>query len=265
MTTSVPKITVVTPSYNQAVYIEGTILSVIEQDDPNLEYIVIDGGSTDGTVQILERFDDAIDYWVSEPDRGQSDAINKGFSRSTGDILCWLNSDDQLEPRGLAVVREAFADAEVDIVVGHCRFRYEVSATEQILRGEFVSRDRIVQYWRGYRMHQPAIFWRRSVYEAIGGVKPDEHLLMDVDYWFRMADAGFNFRNVDAVLATATYHGDAKTGDGYRAVHSALREYVPRALGIRPHSLRWATVQFVMQLHRMVNWIRRRRRVEDLR
>lgn len=265
MSAELPRISVVTPSFNQGGYIESTIQSVVAQQDRNLEYIVVDGGSTDETVEVLRRYDDVIHDWVSEPDRGQSDAINKGFARSTGDILCWLNSDDQLERGALAVVRSAFEDPEVDVVVGHCRFRYERSGTERVLRGEFVSRDRLLRYWRGYRMHQPSIFWRRRVYETIGGVNAEEHLLMDVEYWARMAEAGFRFKNVDAVLAIATYHGDAKTGDGYRAVHASLRRYVPRAFGARRYSRRWFALQGVMQMHRTVNAVRRLRRVEDLR
>ena len=99
-----PKISVITPSYNQAEFLEQTVKSVVAQNYPNLEYIVIDGGSDDGSIQILEQNNDHIHHWVSEPDKGQSEALNKGFSLATGDIFCWLNSDDQFAPNALRSV-----------------------------------------------------------------------------------------------------------------------------------------------------------------
>src|SRR5262244_3776597 len=115
-----PKISVITPSYNQARYIEETIRSVLLQGYPNLEYIIIDGGSSDQTTEIIKKYEPWLTYWVSEPDRGQSDAINKGFSKSTGRILNWLNSDDFLEKNALGRVATAFgaADEHVGAVVG---------------------------------------------------------------------------------------------------------------------------------------------------
>jgi glycosyltransferase involved in cell wall biosynthesis len=107
--TTYPKISIVTPSFNQGRFIEKTILSVIEQDYPNLEYIIIDGGSTDESVEVIKKYDQHLAYWVSEPDRGQSHAINKGFERATGEIFGWLNSDDWYHPGALKAVAEAFA------------------------------------------------------------------------------------------------------------------------------------------------------------
>jgi glycosyltransferase involved in cell wall biosynthesis len=104
-----PKISIVTPSFNQGRFIEKTILSVIEQDYPNLEYIIIDGGSTDESVEIIKKYEKHLAYWVSEPDRGQSHAINKGFERATGEIFGWLNSDDWYHPGALKALAEAFA------------------------------------------------------------------------------------------------------------------------------------------------------------
>ena len=101
-----PKISIITPSYNQGIFIEETILSVLDQNYPNLEYIIMDGGSTDNTVDIIKKYEDRITYWISEKDNGQSDAINKGFHKSTGDILHWLNSDDVLVPRALNMLVE---------------------------------------------------------------------------------------------------------------------------------------------------------------
>ncbi|MFZ4612746.1 MAG: glycosyltransferase family 2 protein, partial [Bacteroidia bacterium] len=103
---NLPKISIITPSYNQGQYIEETILSVINQDYPNIEYIVMDGGSNDQTVEIIKKYESKITYWVSEKDKGQADAINKGFARATGDILCWLNSDDYFFDGTLKFVAE---------------------------------------------------------------------------------------------------------------------------------------------------------------
>ncbi|NVO00781.1 MAG: glycosyltransferase, partial [Geobacteraceae bacterium] len=117
--TAPPKITIVTPSYNQGRFLEKTILSVLDQGYPNLEYIVIDGGSTDESVEIIKKYADRLTYWVSEPDRGQSHAINKGFERATGEIFGWLNSDDWYHPGALQAVAEAFAaNPDVGAVVG---------------------------------------------------------------------------------------------------------------------------------------------------
>ncbi|RZK26019.1 MAG: glycosyltransferase, partial [Flavobacterium sp.] len=111
-----PKISIITPSFNQCQYIEQTILSVLNQNYPNLEYIVIDGGSTDGTVDILKKYDGRIAYWTSEPDKGQTDALNKGFERATGDIVNWINSDDYYAPDTLAQVAASFARQPVQAV-----------------------------------------------------------------------------------------------------------------------------------------------------
>ena len=98
MNKTYPKISVITPSYNQGIYIEETIQSVLNQNYPNLEYIIIDGGSNDSTVEVIKKYESKIDFWVSEKDKGQADAINRGFAKATGDILCWLNSDDYFFP-----------------------------------------------------------------------------------------------------------------------------------------------------------------------
>ncbi len=112
-----PRITIVTPSYNQGQYIEETILSVINQDYPNLEYIIIDGGSSDNTVEIIKKYSDRITYWISEKDNGQAHAINKGFRKATGDILNWLNSDDQLQPGALKIIAQRFGESPEGVMI----------------------------------------------------------------------------------------------------------------------------------------------------
>ena len=114
-----PKISIITPSYNQGQFLEQTILSILSQDYPNLEYIIMDGGSSDNSVEIIRKHEDNLTYWVSEPDKGQSDAINKGFQRATGDILTWLNSDDYYLPGTLHTVAEYFTQhPDVECIYG---------------------------------------------------------------------------------------------------------------------------------------------------
>jgi len=132
-----PKISVVTPSFNQGRYIEATIKSVVEQGYPNLEYLIMDGGSTDGTVEIIEKYSDQLTYWVSEPDEGQTDALIKGFDRASGDILCWLCSDDLFEARTLQEVAETFVEhPDWEVVYGDS-FWIDADAILSVLRGRF--------------------------------------------------------------------------------------------------------------------------------
>jgi glycosyltransferase involved in cell wall biosynthesis len=219
-----PKITVITPSYNQAEYLEQTIRSVLLQGYPVLEYIVIDGGSTDNSVEILRRYEPWLSSWVSEPDRGQSHAINKGFAQATGQILCWLNSDDYLLPGALKTVAETLADHTGNVaLVGDCLKVNMLDGSTQYFYGRFESRQRLFQFWQGYHMHQPAIFWRREVFEAVGGLDESLHLTMDFDYWARIAKQ-FNFVNLNQALAASHYHAAAKTGDEYVAYYRELKK-----------------------------------------
>jgi glycosyltransferase involved in cell wall biosynthesis len=238
--TAAPRITIVTPSYNQGRFIERTLTSVLEQGYPDLELIVIDGGSTDETVSVLERFGPAISYWCSEPDRGQTHAINKGFARSTGTVLGWLNSDDYLLPGSLNTIGRALSDGSgASAIVGHCQVDYVERGRSTILRSSYQDRDRLLAYWRGYEMHQPAIYWRREVMETVGLLDERLHFGMDFDYWARIAEH-FDFRVVDQVLAGSQYHRDAKTGDSYRRWYREIRPLARQYRGLRPtHPAYW--------------------------
>lgn len=187
MTESWPKITVVTPSYNQGRFIEETIRSVIDQDYPNLEHIVMDGGSTDETTAILERYSDHLAYWTSEPDEGQTDALIKGFDRATGDVLCWLNSDDLFEPGTLRFVGELFSQRP-DV-----RFLYGDS-TWVDPDNRYLKPKKEHAYNRFIWLHdhnffpQPSCFWRRDLYEEVGGLDKRFDLAMDADLFIRFAE-----------------------------------------------------------------------------
>lgn len=220
-----PTISVITPSYNQGQFIEQTIRSVLLQSYPRLEYIVIDGGSTDGTLPIIRKYEPWLTYWISEPDRGQSHAINKGFARATGEVLCWLNSDDFYLPETLLTVGRTLAAATGNYaLVGHCLKIPADGRAPVRLDGYYESRRRLLEFWKGYQMHQPAIFWRREVFAKVGGLDETLNLIMDFDYWARISEH-FTFANVDQVLAACNYHGAAKTGDDYQQYHKDLRRY----------------------------------------
>jgi glycosyltransferase involved in cell wall biosynthesis len=174
-----PRISIVTPSYNQAEFLERTIRSVLDQGYPDLEYLVIDGGSTDGSVDIIRKYEDQIDYWVSEPDRGQTHALNKGFKRATGDVCAWLNSDDMYCPGILMTMGRAFAeDPSLDVVFGNM---LDVDQQDRVTRD-----NRSVPFsWRalilcGAVIHQSATFWKRELFEKHGWL--DEELTCSMDY-----------------------------------------------------------------------------------
>jgi glycosyltransferase involved in cell wall biosynthesis len=223
-----PRISVVTPSYNQGQFLEQTIRSVLLQGYPDLEYIVIDGGSSDSSVEVIKKYERHLAHWVSERDRGQSHAINKGFERATGEIMCWLNSDDFYLPGTLRAVAENLAGGGgAYAIVGHCTRLYDDGTPSHKLVGRFENLERLLQFWKGYHMHQPSIFWRREVFEKVGYLDEGQHYIMDFDYWVRVA-RHYEFKNVDRELSCAIYHATAKTGDNFMRYQQELSKCATR-------------------------------------
>jgi len=180
-----PKITIVTPSYNSGKYLEATILSVIEQNYSNLEFIIIDGGSTDGSLEIIQKYDKNVSFWISEKDKGQSEAINKGFAKTTGNIVTWLNSDDVLMPGALHKVASYFKDNERAGVI-HGKTILFGETQKELLRGAEADHSGC-QYFAGMSFPQPSSFFRKEVLDQIGFLDPQWHYGMDYDFFLRAA------------------------------------------------------------------------------
>ncbi len=184
--TRLPKVSIVTPSYNQAHFLEKTIQSVLSQDYPNLEYIIVDGGSTDGSVEIIRRYADRLAWWVSERDKGQTDALNKGFGRAAGDILAWINSDDTYNP---GAIREAveylLAHPEAGMVYGDA----DLIDADGVVLGRFPASQTDYRRLRQGYVHIPqqSSFFRGELWRKVGPLDPSFYFAMDYDLWVRLA------------------------------------------------------------------------------
>ena len=207
-----PRVSIVTPSFNQAQFIEETIRSVLLQGYSDLEYIIIDGGSTDGSVEIIRKYELWLAYWVSEKDRGQSHAINKGFRWSTGEVLAWLNSDDLYEPmalQGVVVAQKTHPSA----VLHYGNFSVVDAAGTQIdkVPGAY-TRQKLLEFWRGYYgIGQPASFYTRHLVETIGLIDDSLKYIMDYEFFLRAGAVG-EFAFLDRSLARFRVHHASKTG-----------------------------------------------------
>lgn len=207
------KLSIVTPSYNQGQFLEETICSVLDQKYQNLEYIIIDGGSKDNSIEIIKKYEKHLKYWVSEKDHGQAEAINKGFRQCTGDIMAWINSDDLYFSDAFQYVNDFFCNSKnlnVGMIYGDA---WIVDANNEfIMHRKELPFDRWMGMLIGFGLliPQPAAFWRRSVYEAVGLLKENLHYCLDSDYWSRISKT-FRIQHANKYLAKARYHADAKT------------------------------------------------------
>jgi glycosyltransferase involved in cell wall biosynthesis len=224
-------ISLVTPSLNQARYLDDALASVLEQNDPSLEYVVADGGSTDDSMNVIEQCADRLTAWWSEPDAGHADAVNKGFARTSGEVMGWLNSDDRLLPRALEVVRELFTRfPEVQWLTSGCPVMLdEGGRTFGFARESYLLGLNGLRPWsRHYFVQQESTFWRRSLWEAAGGsLDTSFEPASDFELWRRFFDHA-ELWTVDTVIGAFRVHGAQRTAsqlDAYR--EQALRALPP--------------------------------------
>ena len=223
---TIPTLSIVTPSFNQVSFIEETLHSVNSQHYPLLEHLVIDGGSTDGTVQVLERYSSQPGWehlrWISESDRGQSDAINKGFRLATGEIIGWLNSDDLYQPSSFALVTNVFeANPFVDFVYGDYLI-IDQSGKTLLVKKEIDFDWDIMLCGLNY-IAQPNVFFRRRIFNELGYLDETLHYVMDYDFWLRAAARGLRFKHVPVALAACRWHLGAKTVSGNAGIDQELQ------------------------------------------
>ncbi len=208
------KISIITPSFNQGQYIEQTIDSVLSQQYPNLEYIIIDGGSTDNSVEIIKKFQKHLHFWISEKDNGQSAAINKGIQKASGDIINWLNSDDYYEPNALHKVNQYFEDDTTLVVGGRSNIWKENKIIKQSGGTDLYTTPEKTIGWA--RIDQPETFFRKSAIDQIGLLNEQLHYVMDREWWMRFLFCfGLNsIRKVDDILVNFRIHENSKTYSG---------------------------------------------------
>lgn len=252
------KFSIITPCYNSGKFIEATIRSVMDQGHPDVEHIVMDGGSKDDTLDTLKRFPHL--QWASEKDKGQSDAINKGFRRCTGDILAWQNADDVYLPGAFAAVERCFREhPEVDLVYGD----YQRIRSDGSWICDVHARDWNLWLFAHGRFvpMQPATFWRRRVYEDLGELDLDLHYCMDVDFFARAARK-YSFRRIPAMLGQFRVHDESKTQNSLNArkVHEENRKVLSTHFRYKPMDfLIFETLRFRSRMAQKVKerWLKK--------
>ena len=204
-----PKISVVTPSFNQVKYVSSTIESVLNQDYDNVEYIVVDGGSDDGSVRVIKEYERQLAHWISEPDDGQSDAINKGFVRASGDILCWINSDDVFVQGALGAVAESLGDKVAPSwLIGSTQIVDSENRAIRVKVPRTVNQQTFIR-WGTSSFPQQSTFWTRSMWDRAGPLRKDLHYTMDLALWLKMYDISAPLQ-VPKVLSSYRVHDQAK-------------------------------------------------------
>jgi glycosyltransferase involved in cell wall biosynthesis len=228
-----PPISVIVPSLNQGRYIERTIASVVEQDYSNKECIVIDGGSKDNTIEVLKSFGDSI-RWISEPDRGQSHAVNKGVGLSGGEIIGWLNSDDTYVPGALTAISGYFsAHGNADIVYGNGNF---IDEADRII-GPYPTKEYDYELFRHEcYICQPALFLKRSIFDKHGGLDEAFRFAMDFEYWLRIGREE-NMVSIDTLLANYRLHDASITTQSRRDMYREVLPLLQREFG--QVSMKW--------------------------
>ncbi len=212
-----PKISIITPSLNQGKFIEKTILSVINQNYPDLEYIIIDGGSIDNTVDIIKKYEKYLSYWISEKDSGQSNAINKGLKKSSGELIAWINSDDFYCENVFTKIAEYFElNKNVNWLYGNTFFINEKG--EMINYKKPLKFNKFVLRYGSFSFNQPGVFLRRKIIEDIGFLREDFHTIMDQEWFCRIADI-YKPSYLDIDIAKFRWHSSGKSSSDKNSEH----------------------------------------------
>lgn len=250
--TDLPKVTIVTPSFNQAEFLEETIKSVLNQTYPNIEYIVVDGGSTDGSVDIIKKYEDKLAWWVSEPDNGQSDAINKGFAKATGDVYNWLNSDDILYPDAVKIAVHFMQKyPKNEVVYGD---RIVIDNNGRIIDVfEPVSVSRKMAKF-ALRIPQETTFFSARIWKKVNGLNESLHFVMDSDLWMRLMKET-SFLHIPFFIAAYRNHEESKSvyGLGKTTSDVAIKEinYLRKT-----YSSNISRIRFFRRMARYINLIK---------
>jgi glycosyltransferase involved in cell wall biosynthesis len=259
-----PRITVVTPSFNQGGFLRDTIESVLGQGYPDLEYIIMDGGSTDGSVEIIKEYQDRLSFWCSEPDGGQAAAINKAFARSTGTILAWLNSDDYYLPGTLRCVADALDVGAAQLLLGNCLHFHE--GTPQIHGSDVPLRHQQLRLTAIDYIIQPSSFWTKVAWQRVGLLEDTFHYVFDWDWYIRATQAKVTVKTTSRYLSAYRIHPSHKSGTGgekreqeIRAIY--LKHSGPRLLKMhddcRVHARRIAFVRKWISNFRLSRLVKR--------
>ena len=255
-----PKISIITPCFNAVQYIEQTILSIINQDYVNIEYIIIDGGSTDGTVDIIKKYEDKVSYWVSEPDKGQSDAINKGIAVATGDVFNWINADDFLEEGILKVIALEFQNNPIYVL---CSQTNLIKQNGDFIRiSEATHSDWTFQRLMLYQgLNQQGMYWKMDVIRSLNGVNPNFNYSMDLDLWKRyLLTYGLDeVKKIELITANFRLLETSKTGADFEVNfhlfeeenNAALQMYAKSINGNYVKALQFLFANFKKELSEM--------------
>lgn len=248
-----PRISIVMPSYNQAPYLEESILSVLEQDYPDIEFIVLDAGSTDGSQAILKRYGARLAYWHSRPDRGQIDALMQGFALASGKLLGWVNSDDVLLPGALRALAEAHSQEPGAGLIGGKyilidQYGKVIRCKRHPAEAPWFARFGLVA------INQPGSLFTREAFERVGGLDPKLDWVMDTDLYFRILASGFSYTHVDRWLSAFRIHSRAKTSAQRDRRDSegrqAMAQWFP---GTRNYRTRYGIALMAYQLWQLIN------------
>lgn len=217
--TAPPLISVVTPSFNQGLYIERCIRSVRDQNYPNFEHIVYDNCSADGTIGVLRRYPHV--RWTSAPDRGQSDALNKALAQARGEIVAWINADDFYLPGAFDLAaRELARDSGEVAIAGRVRVVDPAGQLRELATPVFHGLDYLLDFWsHPYGLTQPGVLFRRELIAELGPFRTDLHYAMDYDFWLRLAARGYRIKIVNADIAGYIVHDESKTVQGRHTMH----------------------------------------------